>query len=227
MQCLCLKSVVLFITITYCVTQRTQLNAVESLFALSSGNSYPFCVWPANFTASKCDSRVSLLCVIHGCHHGPSIVVGDHEFMSEDNLNLTCVQSPNSTGLDGTWVARLTLEISDVALRWNSSEPIPMYCKTGSNQSEIAHLSIPTHCYSVPIITTSSAIYPTPTTRSISMTISPNPTSSVSLISSTNAPQSSPVSYSSTQSNSVYGLKKFSSIFAIILSFVPSLLNAF
>ena len=72
------------------------------------------CAWPTSITTTKCDECISLACVIHGCHHGPSIVVGGHRFTPEDNLNITCVRSPDSTGFDGTWVAYLTLNISDV-----------------------------------------------------------------------------------------------------------------
>ena len=54
------------------------------------------------------------------------IVVGDHVFTPEDNLNITCVQQPDSTGLEGTWVVHLMLNIFDIAKSWNSSEPVPI-----------------------------------------------------------------------------------------------------
>ena len=182
MQFLYLKSVFLFIMIKFCVTQRSHFDGIE----FSSGNSYPFCVWPTSITATKCDECISLLCVIHGCHHGPSIVVGGHRFTPEDNLNITCVRSPDSTGLDGTWVAYLTLNISDVVQSWNSSEPVPMYCATGSNRSKVAHLSIPTHCCSSDPVT--------------SLLLSPSQTSA-SLISSTLGPLSTTFSFMFTLIN--------------------------
>ena len=145
---LTLSSVALVTLITYSATERTQLNAIESLFTLnvSSGNSYPFCAWPANITVTECDSSISLLCVIHGCFHGPKIVVGDLTFApGNDELTSTCVQGPDS-GLNGTWMLHLTLEIIDVLQSWNSSDPTPVYCATATSHSQVAHLSILPDC---------------------------------------------------------------------------------
>ena len=158
--------------IKFCVTQRSNLSGIE----FSSGNSYPFCAWPTNITATLCDDSVSLTCMIHGCHHGPSLVVGDCVFTTEDYLKITCVQQPDSTGLEGTLVANLMLNISDVAQRWNSSEPVPMHCTAGSNQSKVAHLLIPTHCSDPVTSLTSTRI------------ISPSQTSSIEFSSGNSYP---------------------------------------
>ena len=231
MQFLYQERMLLFTMITHCVTQRTQFNGMETLFTLDvsqSEDSYPFCVWPANITATDCDESVSLLCVIQDCHLGPSIVVGDQVFTSSTKPKIasSCVPKPDSH-LDGTWVVHLTLAISDVAQRWNRSGPIPMHCNTTNYRSEIAYLSIPTRCSDpVTMTTTSSAIIPTLTSNSIRTTISPPPTSAL-LISSTLAPLSSTIStaVSHTTQNSAYGKKKISLMFTLIISFVPLLLN--
>ena len=227
MQFLYQGSIVLFTTIMYCVTQRTQFNGMESLFTLnvSSGNSYPFCVWPANITTTECDESVSLLCVIQSCHHGPSIVVGGKVFTS-NSLAKSCVRSPNSTDVDGTWVVHLMLSVSDVAQNWSSNEPVPMYCATSSSRSEVAHLSIPKHCSDPVTSLTSSAIIPTLTSRSIHSTVILPIQNSASPISSTRAPLSSTISatVSPTPQNSAHGMETFSLVFTLILSFFPSLL---
>lgn len=93
--------------------------------------------------------------------------------------------------------------ISDIAKSWNSSEPVPIYCATGSNRSKVAHLLIPTHCSDSVTSLPSSAIIPT-------LTLTP--------LSSTPSATVSP-----TPQNSAYGMESFSVMFTIILSFVPSL----
>ena len=190
---------------SYCSNPVTNLTSTKVIspsqtsgIEFSSGNSYPFCAWPANITAiQECDESISFTCVIHGCHHGPSIAVGGHVFTPEHNLNITCVQQPDSTGLEGTLVVHLMQNISDIAKSWNSSEPVPIYCATGSNRSKVAHLLIPTHCSDSITSLPSSAIIPsiTPTPLSATVTVSPTP------------------------QNSAYGMESFSVMFTIILSF--------
>ena len=222
MQFLCLTNAVLFTTIAFCATQRTIFNAIESLFTLnvSSGDSYPFCAWPTNITVDECDNNISLLCVIHGCFHGPSIIVGNLTFVpGNTDLTTSCAQGPYSD-TDGTWVVHLTLKISDVARSWNSNESIPMYCATANNQSEVAHLSILTNCSTTS--STSSTIIHTPTpSSSIHMAISPTPTLAP-LVSSTATP-TLVISVSPTPSNSAYHVETLSSIFTLIIGFVPLL----
>ena len=80
-----------------------------------------------------------------------------------------------------------------------------MYCATGSNQSKVAHLSIPTHCSDPVTSLASSAIIPTLTLTPLSPTLD---------LSATVSP---------TPQNGAYGMENFSLIFTLILSFLPLL----
>lgn len=162
MQFLRLTVIILLLTIAHCAAAIAPFDALRSLFNLkvSSGkDSYPFCAWPANVTSDECDSNISLLCVIHDCSHGPRIVVGNHTYVEANGLTTSCIHRPDSEPLtvSGTWMAYLTLNITDIAQDWSSNEPIPMYCATADRKSEEAYLSIPEDCQPpTPIITSSS-----------------------------------------------------------------------
>ena len=238
MLLLCL-TIVVQLPIFHCATEITpgpsRSNATESLFNLkvSSGGDgdYPFCAWPADIIINECDKNISLLCVIHGCIHGAKIIIGNQAFIEDNGLNPSCVKGPNSDLHNGTLLAHLTLNIFDIAKNWSSSEPIPMYCATGDNQSEVAHISILTNCSKSDIVTSSASnttvtIIQTPTPRlssSIRMTIiSPTPT-----FQPPNSSTLSPTLFVSPTytPTSAYHIEMTSSIITLILTFFASIVS--
>ena len=175
-QFLHLTVIILLLTFSHCaaVANITPFDAIRSLFNLkvSSGkDSYPFCAWPANVTSDECDGNISLLCVIHDCSHGPRIVVGNHTYVEANGLTTSCIYRPDSEPLTaiGTWMAYLTLNITDIAQDWSSNKPIPMYSATADHRSEEAYLSIPEDCQSPTLITITSSSMPTYNIRTFSL----------------------------------------------------------
>lgn len=80
----------------YCLVDIHAVQTVTSDFAVS----YPFYIWPGNETVGGGKTELTLLCVVHGCNHGPVLVVGDQlYFPSED-----CKVGSNQSRKEGIWI---------------------------------------------------------------------------------------------------------------------------